>query len=140
MIRVQSIGPLAYGGVVTLAEWYDTKRINEGKLTNKDVLKKAGFYAYLAIGLVATLSTTFGWMRRYDGWFEPISNGFLYDVPRFAYNLSKALGTTGGSVRSNSQAIAQAQRLAQQQRALGAGLPANRTYQPEFEPAGASAI
>ena len=31
MIRIEDIGEIAYGGTVTLAEWWDNKRIAEAK-------------------------------------------------------------------------------------------------------------
>lgn len=140
MIRIEDFGEVAYGGVVTLAEWWDNKRIAEGTLATKDVLKKASFYSYLGIGLVATLASSFGWARRWDKWAEHVSHGFLYDLPRFTYNLSKAMGTAS-SGRSNSAAILEAQRIIREKQlhqlgvGLGAGREAQRSYQPEFEKA-----
>ncbi|MBU1066992.1 hypothetical protein KKE60_04365, partial [Patescibacteria group bacterium] len=86
MIRIEDFGEITYGGVVTLTEWWDNKRIDEGKIGTKDVFKKASFYTYLGVGLAATLMSVFGWMRRYERWSEHVSHGFLYDLPRFAYN------------------------------------------------------
>ena len=106
MIRIQDFGEIAYGGAVTLTEWWDNKRIDEGKIGAKDVFKKASFYTYLGVGLAATLMSVFGWMRRYERWSEHVSHGFLYDVPRFAYGLTKALGSSGrrgeGQIRVRS--------------------------------------
>ena len=79
--------------------------------------------------------SVFGWMRRYERWAEHISHGFFYDLPRFAYDLSKTLGTQAGS---QSAAVAEAQRIMRQKetaRQLGAGTPASRSYQPEFRKA-----
>lgn len=135
MIRIQDFGELVYGGGVTLAEWWDNKRIEKGTLTDKQVHKKASFYTYLGVGLAATLMSTFGWMRRYERWAEHISHGFLYDVPRFAMNLNKSL-SSAGSYKSNSAAIQEAQRIMkarQAQGALPAGRQAERSYQREFE-------
>ncbi|GAH64519.1 unnamed protein product, partial [marine sediment metagenome] len=112
MIRIQDFGEIGYGGAVTLTEWWDNKRIDQGKIGPKDVFKKASFYTYLGVGLAATLMSVFGWMRRYERWSEHVSHGFLYDVPRFAYNLTKALGA--GSKRgmgSESRAVQEAQRI-----------------------------
>ncbi len=141
MIRIQDFGELVYGGAVTLADWWDNKRITEGRIGNADVLKKASFYTYLGVGLAATMMSVFGWMRRYERWSEHISHGFLYDVPRFAYNLSKTLGA-GSSGGTGSAAVREAQRLMQTQKnqaALGAGRTAeraaDRSYQPEFNAA-----
>lgn len=137
MVRIESLGATAYGGAVTLAEWWDNKRIEEGTLGAKDVLKKASFYTYLGIGGVATLMSAFGWMKQWERWTEPVSHGFLYDLPRFALSLSKALST---SSRTGSTAVQEAQRVLEQhrmaaQRQLAEGTPASRSYQPEFRKA-----
>ena len=139
MIRIEDFGEIGYGGVVTLTEWWDNKRIDEGKIGAKDVLKKASFYTYLGVGLTATLMSVFGWMRRYERWSEHISHGFLYDLPRFAYNLTKALGTSGRR-GSESSAVQEAQKILRERmsaRALtqgqGIGRETQRTYQPEME-------
>ena len=136
MIRIEDFGEVAYGGAVTLSEWWDNKRIEEGKLATKDVFKKASFYTYLGVGLVATLMSVFGWMRRYERWTEKVSTGFLYDLPRFAYNMSKTLSASGRSRGSESAAVKEAQRILQQrstQRQITEGQATNRSYQPEFE-------
>lgn len=131
MIRIEDFGEVTYGGVVTLSEWWDNKRISEGKIGNKEVFKKASTYTYLGVGLTATLMSVFGWMRRWERWSEHVSHGFLYDMPRFAYNLSKAM-SSGGRNQSQSAAIQQAQRILNQ-RQLASGREAERSYQPEFE-------
>ena len=136
MIRIEEIGAVAYGGAVTLTEWWDGKRIEEGKLSSKDVFKKASFYTYLGVGLTATLMSAFGWMRQWERWAEKISTGFLYDLPRFAYNLSKSMGSAGRSRASESAAVREAQRILQQrstQRKLTEGQTTQRSYQPEFK-------
>ena len=139
MIRIEDFGEIAYGGVVTLTEWWDNKRIDEGKIGAKDVFKKASFYTYLGVGLTATLMSVFGWMKRYERWSEHVSHGFLYDVPRFAYNLTKALGSSGKRGRgSESSAVQDAQRILNEKmraKALtqGSGRIADRSYQREFE-------
>ncbi|MBU1067610.1 hypothetical protein KKE60_07465 [Patescibacteria group bacterium] len=139
MIRIEDFGEIGYGGVVTLTEWWDNKRIDEGKIGTKDVFKKASFYTYLGVGLAATLMSVFGWMRRYERWSEHVSHGFLYDLPRFAYNLTKALGSSGKRGRgSESSAVQEAQRILNERmraKALtqGSGIPAERSYQQEFE-------
>ena len=138
MIRVQDIGEVAYGGAVTLAEWWDNKRVTDGKITTKDVFKKASFYTYLGVGLAATLVSAFGWMRRWETWAEHISHGFLYDLPRFAYNLSTSLSAATASTTS-SRAVQEAQRLinAKRTEALAAGARSTqRTYEPEASHAG----
>ena len=144
MIRIEDFGEIAYGGAVTLTEWWDNKRIADGKITTKDFFKKASFYTYLGVGLVATLCSVFGWMRRWERWSEHVSHGFLYDLPRFAYNLSTSMGTTGRS-RSGSAAVQEAQRIIRMggQRSpmeavqLTSGRLTERSYQPEFEVANA---
>jgi len=135
MIRIEDFGEIAYGGAVTLTEWWDNKRIDEGKIGPKDVFKKASFYTYLGVGLTATLMSVFGWMRRYERWEEHVSHGFLYDLPRFAMGLTKALGA-GGKRGSDSSAVEQAQRILNEKmkaKALGSGRAADRSYQREFE-------
>jgi len=136
MIRIEDCGEIAYGGAVTLTEWWDNKRIDEGKISTKDVFKKASFYTYLGIGLVATLASVFGWMRRWEPWTERLSHGFFFGLPGFAYNLSKSIGA-GSRRGSESAAVREAQRIIQQRQQLGAGRPAERSYQPEFEKASA---
>lgn len=85
--RKQDFGEIGYGGVVTLASWWDGNRISKGSLADKAVVKKAGFWTYWGIGLFSTLSSVMGWFRRQDLWMEHISHGFLYDVPRQVFNL-----------------------------------------------------
>jgi len=134
MIRIQDFGEIAYGGAVTVTEWWDNKRIEEGKITTKDVFKKASFYTYLGVGLAATLMSVFGWMRRFEPWTEKISTGFLYDLPRFAYNLSKSFATSSRG-RTESAAVKEAQRILgqrQTQRQITQGQATQRSYQPEF--------
>jgi len=136
MIRIEDFGEIGYGGLVTLTEWWDNKRIDEGKIGKGDVFKKASFYTYLGVGLAATLMSVFGWMRRYERWSEHVSHGFLYDVPRFAYNLTKALGA-GGRKGSGSSAVNEAQKILERTRTKaltqGGGRTAERSYQREFE-------
>lgn len=135
MIRIEDFGEIAYGGVVTLSEWWDNKRIDQGKIGTKDVFKKASFYTYLGIGLAATLMSVFGWMKRYERWSEHVSHGFLYDLPRFAYGLTKAMSATSKR-GSESSAVQEAQRILQERmsaKALTQGRVAERSYQHEFE-------
>ena len=110
MIRMQDFGEIAYGGAVTLTSWWDDKRIADGTIATKDIWKKASFYTYLGIGLPATLMSAFGWWRQVEKWSEHISHGFLYDMPRFIYNIVKAMGTESHS-RTNSDAVRQAQEI-----------------------------
>jgi len=137
MIRIEDFGEIGYGGAVTLTEWWDNKRIDEGKIGAKDVFKKASFYTYLGVGLAATLMSVFGWMRRYERWSEHVSHGFLYDVPRFAYNLTKALGSSSkrGS-GTESRAVQEAKQILNEKmraKALtqGSGGTADRLYQQQ---------
>jgi hypothetical protein len=112
MIRVQDIGEVAYGGIVTFTEWWDNKRVEDNRIKNSEVLKKAGFYAYLLIGLFATLASAFGWWRRQEKWMEHISHGFLYDFPRFIKNIvttMRSSGTTGAG--DDSIAVKQAKEI-----------------------------
>jgi len=137
MIRIQDFGEIAYGGAVTLTSWWDNKRIEQGKIGTKDVLKKASFYTYLGVGLGATLISVFGWMRRYEVWAEKISTGFFYDLPRFVYDMNKTLSAAGRG--SESAAVREAQRILSNRtvasRQLVEGRVVSRTYEPEFQKA-----
>ncbi len=135
MIRIEDFGEIAYGGAVTFTEWWDNKRISEGKITNKEAFKKASFYTYLGVGLVATLASVFGWMRNWSVWTEKVSTGFLYDLPRFSYNLSKSMSAAGRRGVADSAAVKEAQRILETRRALAAGQATERTYIPEMEQA-----
>jgi len=138
MIRIEDFGEIAYGGAVTLAEWWDNKRIADGKITSKDIFKKASFYTYLGVGLAATLISVFGWMKRWERWSEHVSHGFLYDLPRFAYNLSTSMGAAGRG-GAGSAAVQEVQRILRERpvvaRQLAEGRATQRSYQPEFEQA-----
>lgn len=129
MIRVQDIGEVVYGGAVTLTSWWDDRRVTAGKIANREVWKKVSFYTYLGIGLPATLMSAMGWWRRGQLWTEHVSHGFLYDMPRFIYNIVQAMGTQS---HGNQNAIRQANEILARQRALSAGRT-QRSYQPEFE-------
>jgi len=140
---MQDFGEIAYGGAVTLTEWWDDRRIADGKIGQTDLWKKASFYTYLGIGLPATLMSAFGWWRQMEKWTEHISHGFLYDMPRFIYNVVKAMGTESRG-RTGSDAVRQAQEiLARRSSAPStpAALPAarrqaQRSYEPEFNSIG----
>jgi hypothetical protein len=127
-IRMQDLGEVAYGGAVTLTEWWDDRRIEEGKIAKKDIWKKASFYTYLGIGLPATLISAMGWWRQMGLWAEHVSHGFLYDMPRFIYNVVKAMGEetpAASRSRANSDAIRQAQEiLNRRQRGAAPAAPA----------------
>jgi hypothetical protein len=141
MIRIEDIGEIAYGGAVTLAEWWDNKRIAAGTITSKDVIKKASFYTYFGIGLVATLASAFGWMNKAAVWEERLATGFLYDLPRVGYNLAKAMSATAGRGGSGSAVVEEAQRILREKQMATNRLLADkagatgRSYQLEMESA-----
>lgn len=142
-IKMQDFSEIVYGGGVTFAEWWDNKRIKAGTLTKSDIVKKAGTWVYLGVGLVATLSSSFGWWRKQEIVMEKLSTGFLYALPGFIYHTIQDTKTTQGAGRTRSDAVAEAQRILEQRRSvamLAAGRGATgqvteRTYQPEFESA-----
>jgi len=142
MIRMQDIGEITYGGAVTLTEWWDDRRIADGRIAKKDIWKKASFYTYLGIGLPATLMSAFGWWRNMEKWTEHISHGFLYDMPRFVYNIVKSMSTesqgrTGSdAVKQAQDILAQRQAVARKNAALPVGRQAARSYEPEFNTVG----
>lgn len=112
-IVMEDVGELAYGGLVTLTEWWDTKRITEAKITKKDILKKASFYTYLVIGLAATLASAMNWWRGKERWMEHISHGFIYDLPRQIFNNVQDLRTPPGAstTGAESEALRQAREI-----------------------------
>lgn len=131
-IRMQDIGEFAYGGAVTLGQWWDAKRVKDGTLQESDVFKKAGFWAYLGIGLPATLMSALGWWRRYETWAEHISHGFLFYLPSFMYQTMQSLKKTA-TTSTDTSAVREAQRLIQERARLNAANPTARSYQPEFK-------
>ena len=116
-IRMQDLGEIGYGGAVTLTEWWDDRRIADGKIAKTDLWKKASFYTYLGIGLPATLISAMGWWRQMGLWAEHVSHGFLYDMPRFIYNVVQAMGTESRS-QTNSDAVRQAQEILNRRRSV----------------------
>lgn len=96
MLRIEDIGELAYGGLVTGLKRWDVGR----GVASSDVLKKTGFWGYLAPGLFATTATAMKWMPRQDAWLERISHGFIYGFPGFVMELVDAFsgGTTSATV------------------------------------------
>ena len=137
MIRNSDFGPVLFGGTVTLANWWDDKRIEDGRIASRDILKKASFYAYLGIGLGATLASVFNWLPRWERWTESVSHGFLYDLPRFALNLTKDMGA-GGSNSSDSRAVVEARKILQtKQITAGTAKKTARSYEREFDQVGA---
>ena len=138
MIRMQDVGELGYGGLVTLSEWYDDKRIAEGKITKKDIFKKTALYAYLVPGAVCTLTSAFGWWRQLSPWDEHISHGFIYDFPRFLKNMVNVMGEGTQRNPSSSAALIEAQRILDQNkrardRTLVQAKTTDRSYQREFD-------
>lgn len=123
MIKMQDLGELGYGGLVTLTKWWDDKRIDEGKITEKDVLKKASFYGYLIPGGLCTLTSGFGWVRALKPWDEHISHGFIYGFPGFIRDLVGSLREAGGR-GSSSAAVQEANRILRLSQGAGIGAEA----------------
>lgn len=130
MIRLQDIGELGYGGLVTGLTAWDEKRIAEGTITEKDLVKKAGFWGYLVPGSVSLFANAFGWMRRYEPWTERLSHGFIYGFPAFVKDVVDIYKEEGpgarGRGKGSSSAVREAQKLlaqaqARQQLDLGGG-------------------
>jgi len=145
MIRIEDFGEIVYGGAVTLTEWWDQKRISDGKITDKEVLKKASFYTYFGVGLAATMASVFGWMKTWalsERWAEKVSTGFLYDLPRVGYNLSRTMAAGASKNRPASDVVQEAQRILRARQEAARQLTegnkvTDRTYQPEYESVGA---
>lgn len=131
-IRVEDMGELAYGGLVTATRWWDEQRMADGKLTDKDILKKTSTYAYLIPGGVATIMSAFGTMRRYEVWLEHVSHGFMYGFPGWLVNVIQSMQGTA----ARSAAVREAQRIlsGETSKRLAAG-KTDRSYQPEFRKA-----
>ncbi len=140
MFRVEDTGELFYGGLVTGAEFFDKKRVEDGRIADGDFWKKWSTYAYLAPGLTATGMSAFGWGRRWSVWAEHVSHGFLYALPGFLTDVVQSMqnGTTA------SAAVREAQRLintkgrtpAARQLAAAGGRSTARSYEPEFNTVG----
>ena len=137
MIRMQDFGEIAYGGAVTLTGWWDDRRIEDGRIGKKDIWKKASFYTYLGIGLPVTLMSAMNWWARQGLWLEHISHGFLYDMPRFIYNIVQSMGAESRG-RTGSDAIRQAQEILNKRRSTTTLPPAPSGTRAL--PAGASAM
>lgn len=131
MIRLQDVGVLGYGGLVTGLTAWDEKRIEDGTITEKDLVKKAGFWGYLVPGSVSLFANAFGWMRRYEPWTERLSHGFIYGFPAFVKDVVDiykeepvgARGAAGGAAAKNA-AVMEAQKLlaaAQGRQQVGGG-------------------
>ncbi len=128
MIRTEDIGELAYGGLVTALKYFDSKRIAEGKLTDKAILKKMSTYGYLVPGAGATILSAFGSWRRYNTWLEHISHGFIYAFPGW---LTNVVQTMSSNSNAGSAAVREAQRIIANGQ-LTQGQSTHRTYQKEF--------
>jgi hypothetical protein len=127
-IRVEDIGEVGYGGLVTLAKWWDEQRMTDGRLSDAEVMKKAETYAYLVPGGAATIMSAFGVMRRQQVWLEHISHGFMYAFPNWIRDVIMSMQGTA----AKSAAVREAQRIVGN---TGRQLPAGKTgrsYQPEF--------
>lgn len=122
MLKLQDIGEVAYGGAVTLANWWDGKRITDGSLTDRDLIKKAGFWTYLAVGVPSLLMSAFNWPRggTFSPWTDRLAHGFLYGLPGFVYSTVVSLQPTASRTRSRSDAVAQAQAILREKQAMAA--------------------
>lgn len=119
MLRVADVSELAYGGLVTgMAQW-DKKRVEDGKIEEKELFKKASFYTYLIPGLFCTTATAFGWMRGWDAYNERIAHGFIYGFPGFVLAIINAFSEGGAGAKS--AAVREAERLLAEGRRSTAG-------------------
>lgn len=136
MITVEHTGPVIYGGAVTLARWYDNKRITAGTLQNKQIFKKYSTWAYLVPGVASLIATI--WWKKYQGWTDRLTAGFLFGLPGFIYDSARA--SSGAATTAGAGAVAEAQRILAQKRAeaaqLAAGHQTGRTYEKEFQATG----
>lgn len=132
-LRIEDMGEAAYGGLVQAGKWLDDRRIEEGKITEKELLKQWETYAYLLPGGFATVASAFGFMPRQGVWLEHVSHGFIYDFPRFMLKAVNSMRNSGTSTKA--AAVREAQRIVQERsraKQLGAGRATSRTYAPEF--------
>lgn len=129
-IRKEDLGELAYGGLVTASRWWDENRMADGKLTDRDILKKAETYTYLIPGGAATLMSAFGTWRRYELLLEHISHGFMFGFTQWLVSTIQSMQGTA----SKSAAVREAQQIIAQEtrRQLGSGRHASRSYEQEF--------
>lgn len=111
MLRLEDLGELTYGGLVTLSNWWDQKRIDEGKILKKDIFKKMETWTYLVPGVGAIAASAMGWMPRQAVWIEKVQTGFIYDAPRFVKGIMDALKT---ETATRSRAVEEAQRILRQ--------------------------
>jgi hypothetical protein len=138
-VRMEDLGELGYGGLVTLTEWWDDQRIADGKLTEKDFFKKASTYGYLVPGGICLVTSAFDLARPIKPWDEHISHGFIYDFPRFIRKAVKSFSEEG---TAKSAAVREAQRIARLHQETGRKQITQRSttgrypsppYQPEFQ-------
>lgn len=121
-LKVQDLGELAYGGLVTGLQRWDERQA-------RTFWKSYSTYGYLVPGVIATGATAMGWMRRYDPWMERLAHGFIYGFPGFIMSIVDAYGG-GGSMEKNA-AVREAERIA---RASGnPRRPIGQTAKPGFE-------
>ena len=118
MIKLQDVGVLGYGGLVTGLTAWDNKRIEDGTIKEKDLVKKAGFWGYLVPGGVSLFANAFGWMRRYEPWTERLSHGFIYGFPAFVKDVvdiykEEPVGAARGAAgtAAKNAAVVEAQKL-----------------------------
>ena len=131
MIRVEDIGELTYGGLVTAAKWWDGQRMAAGTLGGSEIMKKSSTYAYLLPGAGATLLSAFGGLRRQEKWWEHISHGFIYGFPQWVSEVVGAMQTGSGA---HGDAVRQAQRiLSNTQKQVSAGQQTSRSFEREFD-------
>lgn len=128
-IRVEDIGELAYGGLVTATKWWDGQRMADGRLGDSEIMKRASTYAYLLPGAGATLMSAFGVMRRQERWWEHISHGFIYGFPQWVTEVVMAMQGTSGS---RGAAVREAQRILNSSQRQISAAQTSRTYEPEF--------
>lgn len=133
MIKLQDVGVLGYGGLVTGLTAWDEKRIEEGTITEKDLVKKAGFWGYLVPGGLSLFANAFGWMRRYEPWTERLSHGFIYGFPAFVkdvvdiYREEPVAARGAAGTAAKKAAVMEAQNLlaaAQGRKQVGGGVGA----------------
>lgn len=140
-LRLENLGALGYGGVVTLSNWWDQKRIDEGKILKKDVFKKLETYTYLVPGVGAIAASAMGWLPRQAAWIDNVAIGFIYDSPRFVKGLIDAFRTETAT-STKTRVVRQARQIIQEHEAatrhqLNAGRVTERSYVPSFEKVGA---
>jgi len=128
-IRMEDLGSLAYGGLVTGMEAWDEKRVTNGDITDKDIVKKYSTYAFLVPGVVSTACSAMGWGRQWMPWMEKVQAGFLYGFPSFIRDVVTNMGTER---RAGSSAVREAQRVLRAKQ-LTEGKATARSYQSEFK-------